>query len=382
MATPTVTVADASGVYKGSPFAATATVTGTSGIAGASLDGVTPTVLYYDGSSATGASSMTAPSVPGTYTVTATYPATGDYLASQTASATFQIIKAMPILSVADAGGVYNGSPFAAKVTVTGISGVAGSSLDGVSPTLTYYAGNTATGAPLSAAPSAAGTYTVLANYAGSPDYQQAPPAVAFFSIDPDTATVSVTASSSSAVYGQSVTFTATVTAPGSTPLTGTVTFFDGATEIGAAPLGTAGTATLTISNLGLGGNSITARYSGDADALGAALGQSATVSVAQGKSDVTLVSVPFKHKKKVVSLSLNARITPEAPGSGVPTGTVIFELLQKSKKAKPKVLGTVGLSGGTATLLVKPATVKNKTLEVIYSGDANFQASSVTTKA
>ena len=56
-------------------------------------------------------------------------------------------------------------------------------------------------------------------------------------------ATVALTSSGGSAVYGQSVTFVATVTA-GGTP-GGSVTFFDGTTPLGTAPLDGSGKAAL-----------------------------------------------------------------------------------------------------------------------------------------
>ena len=46
-----------------------------------------------------------------------------------------------PVVSVSDASGVYNGHPFTATATVAGADGVAAASLEGVSPTLTYYVG-------------------------------------------------------------------------------------------------------------------------------------------------------------------------------------------------------------------------------------------------
>ena len=57
--TPTVTVSDAGGTYNGSAFSATATVAGVNGSSGSTLEGVTPTLLYYAGSSATGTGSAT-----------------------------------------------------------------------------------------------------------------------------------------------------------------------------------------------------------------------------------------------------------------------------------------------------------------------------------
>ena len=76
----------------------------------------------------------------------------------------------MATVQVNAAGGVYNGNSFAAKVTVAGSNGVAGASLEGVSPTLTYYAGSRASGTGTTAAPTAAGTYTVVASFPGSAD--------------------------------------------------------------------------------------------------------------------------------------------------------------------------------------------------------------------
>ena len=71
---------------------------------------------------------------------------------------------------------------------------------------------------------------------------------------------ISLSSSPNPSNAGQPVTITATVT--GVTP-TGTVTFFDGGTQIGSAGL-TGGAASITTSSLTTGSHSITARYSGD----------------------------------------------------------------------------------------------------------------------
>lgn len=77
------------------------------------------------------------------------------------------------------------------------------------------------------------------------------------------TATASISSANPSA-FGQSVTFTATVTHQGQSTPTGSVTFLDGTTRLGSAPLGANGVATLSLSSLAPGANSITAAYSGD----------------------------------------------------------------------------------------------------------------------
>ena len=67
-------------------------------------------------------------------------------------------------------------------------------------------------------------------------------------------------------MIAQSTTFTATVT--GATP-TGSVTFKDGATVLGAGTLGAANKAPFTTSALAVGTHSITATYPGNANTTG-----------------------------------------------------------------------------------------------------------------
>ena len=83
---------------------------------------------------------------------------TGDVLASfagdsanapSTASGDLIVGLATPTVFVADAGGDFTGSPFAATTTVDDASGTAGFSLEGVTPTVTYYAGPSVSGTPL-----------------------------------------------------------------------------------------------------------------------------------------------------------------------------------------------------------------------------------------
>jgi uncharacterized repeat protein (TIGR01451 family) len=89
-ATPTVSVSDASGPYNQNPFAATATVAGVNGISGTSLEGVTPTLKYYKSSTASGTALTGAPTLPGTYTVQASFAGSADY-SSASATTTFTI---------------------------------------------------------------------------------------------------------------------------------------------------------------------------------------------------------------------------------------------------------------------------------------------------
>ena len=143
------------------------------------LEGVNPSFIYYEGSSASGTGSTTAPPTSaGTYTVVATFPGMQDYTAVQNGPLTFTINKATPTLTPSDGGGTFNGSAFAATALVSGVvNGVdttPAGNLEGVPPTLTYYAGSTVSGIGSATAPTSAGNYTVVATFPGNADYTSA----------------------------------------------------------------------------------------------------------------------------------------------------------------------------------------------------------------
>ncbi len=120
----------------------------------------------------------------GTATITASQAGNSAYLAAPDVSQTFSIAQATPAVSVTDAGGIYDGQPFPAMATVAGvIAGVDNTPaaiLQGVALTLSYYAGSSANGTALAGAPTQAGTYTVVASFAGSTDYTAASASATF----------------------------------------------------------------------------------------------------------------------------------------------------------------------------------------------------------
>ena len=277
-------------------------------------------------------------------------------------------------MSISAPGEVYTGSPIAAQATVTGGSGTAAASLEGVTPKLTYYVGSGTSGRCWArAAPSAAGTYTVVASFRGSADYAATQSKPVTFAIAPGAATIALTSSISSPDYGQAVTFVATVQSAGGTP-GGTVTFADGTTPLATVPLDGSGQAAVTISTLSLGPRAITATYNGGTDFLDV---KSGTTAESVSRSATAIVLVPhavLKGKKKLSAVGLTATIEPVAPGGGVPTGTVAFEFLTKRRnKVKVTTLGTAAMSGGAATLTFKPNKVLNKPLRSCTAVILNF---------
>jgi hypothetical protein len=304
-----------------------------------------------------------------------------DY-ATVTATTTIGVTRATPALTVSAPGGTYDGTPFPATVAIAsgipGLNDIPAASLENVTPIVTYYDGAGTSGTSLgSAPPTSAGTYAVVARFPGSTDYAPMQSAPVVFTIDRGVAAMAVAVSPSSAVYGQSITFVATVV--GASVPSGTVTFFDGATSLATVPLDGSGKVALTTTGLAIGSHAITATYSGDADFFGSQWG-STTESVSQASTEIVLVPHPVLRKRKVVSLGLTAEVVPVEPGGGVPTGMVTFEFLVKhGKKPKVKTLGRAALHGAEATLTVKPKAVLNKPITIIYGGDPNFRASTLT---
>jgi hypothetical protein len=115
-----------------------------------------------------------------------------------------------------------------------------------------------------------AGTHSITAAYAGdSADTASTSNALSVQvnanAPQQTTTTTTLTASPATAQSGQAITLTATVApASGSSSPSGTVTFQDGSTAIGTAPLAT-GQAVIAVSTLSVGSHSIIAVYSGDA---------------------------------------------------------------------------------------------------------------------
>lgn len=169
-------------------------------------------------------------------------------------------------------------------------------------------------------------------------------------------------------VFGQSVTLTATV-APGSggsgTP-TGTVNFFSGALPLGNASL-IGGVATLSTTSIPTGSASLTAQYLGDSTFAGSN-SPAITQTVAKASSTTKLTASPNPAGTNQL-VTLTATIAAVSPGSGTPTGSVLFLNGTTS-------LGTATLSGGIAVLATVSLAQGANSITAVYQADTNFQAS------
>src|SRR5262249_48848604 len=172
-------------------------------------------------------------------------------------------------------------------------------------------------------------------------------------------------------IYGQSVTFTATVQ-PGvgltGTP-TGTVTFYDGTTLLGTGAVNTAtGTATYTTSALIAGSHRITASYGGDNTFVVSTAPTTQTVTPAPTAVAVGLQTV-FVGMDSVVTLTVSNTAT-----SPIPVGTVTL------KVDSTNYTGTLN-ANGVASFDVGVLSLGNHSLLASFTSAApgNFAPSSKT---
>src|SRR5579871_1073463 len=203
------------------------------------------------------------------------------------------------------------------------------------------------------------GTHSMSAVYSGDANNQ---PSTGTFSqtVNRDASNTTVASSTNPSNYGQAVVFTATVTAapPGSGTPTGTVTFNENFVTLGSTTLSN-GTGSISVTDLPLGTDSITAVYSGDATFSGstsAVLNQ--VVNPAPTTTTVTSDAEPANVNQPVTYTA-----TVSSPYNNDLTGTVTF-------KDGTKTIATVNVTQPNYTTSYS-ATGKHS-ITAIYSGDKN----------
>jgi hypothetical protein len=177
--------------------------------------------------------------------------------------------------------------------------------------------------------------------------------------------TTSLVSSLNPSIYGQKVTWTATVTSSGSITPTGKVKFTWSGYTIGSATLNSGGVATLTKSNLNADAYPLTSVYLGDASNLGSTsivLNQ----VVLQTTSSATLTSSP---NPSTQGQAVTFTATISSP-TVVPTGPVTFT-------AGKTVLGTAQLGSGKARLTISSLAVGSTKVTATYYGNSNITKSS-----
>lgn len=328
-----------------------------------------------------GTASLVLPTEPvGTYTVTATYLQSGDDFGTSSGTLTQTIDKDHTTTTLVSSA---NPSVYGQQVTFT--AAVAADAPGSGTPTgmVTFFDGSTTLGTANLVATSggdqatfttgglAVATHAISAVYSGDGDFLTSTGDVTQ-TVDPARTTTTL-AQNGQAVQGQQVTFTATVApvAPGAGVPTGTVTFaLNGAPFGSPVPLvggqDSAHATSAGLSDLTPGDYTVTATYSGDPDflassgAIGQAVGQAATT---------TTLAVSPRPASLGEQVTLTATVTPIAPGSGTPTGTVDFLDGQQ-------LVGSAQLTDGQADLVTSSLPQGTDSLTASYLGDYNDAAS------
>lgn len=329
-------------------------------------------------SNGSGSCSLTSTTAGGK-TIMATYNTDGNYLTSS-ATGSHQVNKASTTTALTSN---QNPSVFGQSVTFTATvsvnspgsgapTGTVTFTIDGQQTTVAI-SGNTATYTTSSLSVSGS-QHAVSADYNGDSNFLTSAGILAGGqTVNKASTTTGVASSVNPSVYGQSVTFTATVgvVAPGSGIPTGTVTFtIDGQQTVVALSGSTATYTTTSLSVIG-SPHSVSAAYNGDNNFLSSSsiLANGQTVNQAKTTTTVTSSANPSLLNQTV---KFTATVGVVTPGAGTPTGTVTFTIDGVAQTP-------VSLNGSTATFSTSSLAVSGTghTISAAYNGDTNFSSSS-----
>ncbi len=321
-----------------------------------------------------------------THSITATYGGSDNY--SSSASATPAPVTVSPAGTTTTLKSSANPATFGQLVTLTAtVAGPAGATAptgavtftDGSTTlgtgTLTTTAGVTT--ATLNVSTLAVATHSITASYTGNADYNASTTTTALSQvINKAIPTTTVSSSSGTVTYGQTVTFKALVSGPvGAAAPTGTVTFKDGSTQLGPVTLTTVNGVTsvsLSTSTLAGGLHSITATYTGNTDYTSAASTTPAPVTVNPANTTTTLKS-SLNPATFGQPITLTATVAGPA-GAPAPTGSVTF-VDGSATLGTGTLTTTAGVT--SATLNVSALAARSHPITASYAGSADYSASS-----
>jgi len=222
----------------------------------------------------------------------------------------------------------------------------------------------------------AAGIFNFTIKITGPPSKPQEDVQKLSLTIDKGATTTTASTARNPSVTGETVTVNVTVAiTPANPAFAGfpagavTVTSNDGAPVSCPSPSLTNGSLVCTVKFLTAGAKTLTASYAGDNNFLPSAgavnhvvLKADTVTAITSDLPDPSIMGQPF---------TVSATVTPVAPGSGAPTGTVVIGDGVASCNAV--------LSGGAGSCTLTLSTVGQRTLTATYAGDANYNGSGAT---
>ena len=223
-----------------------------------------------------------------------------------------------------------------------------------------------------------AGSYSISASYSGDTNYATAATTTATQTVNQLPATLHLTSSVASPTVGQSVTFTASVTATAITPIvpSGNVVFtINGvAATCTVAPLNASGQTTCTTTSLIAPADNVTATYAGDANFSVTATTGTATLPLTVSKA-AAMTSIVSNNAAPTVNQNVTFTATVAPPtGSGTSvllTGNVIFTQ-GATQLCPPVTITTTAPQTASCTAAFSAATT-GAIITATYSGDTDF---------
>jgi hypothetical protein len=360
------------------PSAFGSAVTFTATVTSSSTTPATGTVIFLDAGKQIGTGTLagnpavatlqTSTLAVGTHPITVTYAGDANNGAGATAAPLSQVVTtaqtATTVVAVPNPGIANQAEAITATVKVTsGASTPTG--------TVTFTSGATALGtATLTAAGTAtinpvlaAGTYQIVATYNGDTDDGGSASAALSLTVGLATSTTTLTVTPNPVQVGATVTFTATIASNGTAP-TGTVTFLNGATSLGAATI-TGGKATFNTATLAVGTYSITASYAGD---VNNAPSTSAPVSLTVGLIP-TATSLATTTTGGATPQTVLIAVVLSTNGGTTPTGTVTFT-------SNGNTIGSGTLDSSGVVTLTPNLPAGTYSVVASYGGDATHAPS------
>ncbi len=358
-------------VYVTQPVIYTATVTAKSG---------TPTgsVIFYQGSAVVAtvplsnglASYSTSYPAKGTYLMTASYSGTpGTNYASSTSPVLKEVVNPLPAATTmtlqTSATVIYVGQPVTLTATI--------SSTFGTPPNgelVTFKSGGVVIGtgslsggvATYTTSAFLFGIHGFTATYAGDANFK-----ISFangtLAVNKYPTTTVISSNPNPSSYGQAVTLTAQVTTSGPSSPTGSVTFRNGTTALGATAVNGSGIATLTTKLIPLGSNQLTATYGGS-PINGTSASAPITQNVNQAVISMTLTSTP-NPSIAGNSVTLTAKLTSHG---GLPVASAVTFSYGSS------TLGAANINGaGVATFSTAALPQGSDQVTATYAGSNDY---------
>jgi large repetitive protein len=225
------------------------------------------------------------------------------------------------------------------------------------------------------------GNHTIIAEYLGSgTTFSQALDSTSF-DVGQGTTGLAISSSDNTSTFGESVTFTATVSVlTGSGNPTGTVSFvLDG----GAAVVGTVNalTATFTPPTLSAGAHTLSVTYSGDTNFVGVSTPVVLAPAQDVAKAATTTVTADKTTAFSSVAQSVTLNATVTSPSGVVNTGNVLFTIKTLGNVTVGVATSGVTTSGAASVNYTLPAGTAAGDYNIIadYSGDSNLLVSTDT---